>query len=414
MESDIKRVDLSDTVKVLTWNRRCLSIVGIWPLKVYDPIFLFSIVYLAIHFVLGILDLTNYSNNFDLIVANITENMVMLNTLIKMTICRYYKDSLAQFLLTIRKDFKVENYKSQDEILTFFAYNRLSYLFGVISLSFMGIISIIYFLGSLITNVQMGNYFQRLGAIIKKGRQRKSENLLVTVMDNSSFGYQLPYKTRPIIEINDPTTYGLHCLYQVIILPLITFGSVGYDSFFITLSLHVTAQLSVLKYRVKLALEDPNGCQCGMKKLINRHYGLIRLVDILEDAFNLGILEHLLGTTFSLCISGYNAITRSSNGQLLELFLFFIFSSIILSTLFVYCYSGECLIQESTDFAVAFYNYEWYNISPVDLKMILICMIRASKPLQLTSGKFFVLSLCTFTDILKTSMGYLSVLRTML
>ncbi|XP_047367888.1 odorant receptor 4-like isoform X2 [Vespa velutina] len=389
MESDIKRVDLSDTVKVLTWNRRCLSIVGIWPLKVYDPIFLFSIVYLAIHFVLGILDLTNYSNNFDLIVANITENMVMLNTLIKMTICRYYKDSLAQFLLTIRKDFKVENYKSQDEILTFFAYNRLSYLFGVISLSFMGIISIIYFLGSLITNVQM-------------------------VMDNSSFGYQLPYKTRPIIEINDPTTYGLHCLYQVIILPLITFGSVGYDSFFITLSLHVTAQLSVLKYRVKLALEDPNGCQCGMKKLINRHYGLIRLVDILEDAFNLGILEHLLGTTFSLCISGYNAITRSSNGQLLELFLFFIFSSIILSTLFVYCYSGECLIQESTDFAVAFYNYEWYNISPVDLKMILICMIRASKPLQLTSGKFFVLSLCTFTDILKTSMGYLSVLRTML
>ncbi|XP_043682430.1 uncharacterized protein LOC122635833 [Vespula pensylvanica] len=180
-------------------------------------------------------------------------------------------------------------------------------------------------------------------------RKRRTIGLLVTVMDNSSFGYQLPYKTRPLVEINDATTYGLHCLYQVIVLPLITFGSVGYDSFFITLSLHVIAQLSVLKYRVRLALEDPNGCRCGIKKLINKHYQLI----------------------------GY----------------------IILSTLFAYCYTGECLIQESTDFAVAFYEYEWYDVSPMDLKMVLICMIGASKPLQLTSGKFFVLSLCTFSDV---------------
>lgn len=106
-------------------------------------------------------------------------------------------------------------------------------------------------------------------------RKRTTIGLLVTVMDNSSFGYQLPYKTRPLVEINDATTYGLHCLYQVIVLPLITFGSVGYDSFFITLSLHVIAQLSVLKYRVRLALEDPNGCRCGIKKLINKHYQLI-------------------------------------------------------------------------------------------------------------------------------------------
>ncbi|KAI4482210.1 hypothetical protein M0804_008761 [Polistes exclamans] len=392
MEMDIETAnfeELSDTVKVLTWNRRCLSVVGIWPLNVHDPIFLGSFVYLLIHCILGVMDLTNYSKNFDLIVANITENLVMLNTLIKITICRLHKDSLAQFLLNIRDDFKIDNYKNRKEMSIFFNYNRLSFLFTVAALSSMGFISIIYFSLSLITNVQM-------------------------VMDNSSFGYHLPYKTRPIIEINGSTTYILNCLYQVIILPLITFGSVGFDCFFITLSLHVTAQLCLLNSRVKSALEDPNGCQIGMKKLIDKHHRLISLVDILEDAFNLAILEHLIGTIFNLCISGYNTIVRSSSGKFLELFLFTVFSSIILSTLFVYCYIGECIIQESTNFAVAFYDYEWYNISPIDLKMVLICMIRANKPLQLTSGKFFVLSLCTFTDILKTSLGYLSVLRTLL
>ncbi|KAI4475993.1 hypothetical protein M0804_013951 [Polistes exclamans] len=80
----------------------------------------------------------------------------------------------------------------------------------------------------------------------------------------------------------------------------------------------------------------------------------------------------------------------------------------------------ECNMRPvSMSLSNAFYRYEWYTISPNNLKMINICMLRMKKPQQLTSGKFFILSLTTFTDvsisfILKTSMGYLSVLRNVL
>ncbi|XP_043685289.1 odorant receptor coreceptor-like [Vespula pensylvanica] len=121
-----------------------------------------------------------------------------------------------------------------------------------------------------------------------------------------------------------------------------------------------------------------------------------------------------MGTTLQLCISGYNTLLGSVKKEGITLIIFYSYAFGVLSTLFVYCYIGECLIQESSNLSNAFYRYEWYNVSPTNLKMVNICMLRMKKPQQLTSGKFFVLSLASFTDILKTTMGYLSLLRTLI
>ncbi|KAL2734697.1 odorant receptor 4-like isoform X2 [Vespula maculifrons] len=79
------------------------------------------------------------------------------------------------------------------------------------------------------------------------------------------------------------------------------------------------------------------------------------------------------------------------------LFVSYVFS--VISTLFIYCFIGECFIQESTNFGKAIYDYEWYNLSATDAKLFLMCMIRTQKPQCLTSGKFAILSLTIFTDV---------------
>ncbi|KAL2734689.1 odorant receptor 22c-like [Vespula maculifrons] len=111
----------------------------------------------------------------------------------------------------------------------------------------------------------------------------------------------------------------------------------------------------------------------------------------------------------------------SETQDIVTSFLFVVYVSSVISTLFIYCFIGECFIQESfvlfnqsTNFGNAIYNYDWYDLPEAHWKFFLICMIRTKKPQFLTSGKFAVLSLSIFTDILKTSMGYLSVLRTFL
>ncbi|XP_047370159.1 odorant receptor 22c-like isoform X4 [Vespa velutina] len=174
----------------------------------------------------------------------------------------------------------------------------------------------------------------------------------------------------------------------------------------------VIAQFAILSYKVKTLLNNSKNYHEGMKNIVLRHYRLIRLSEKLEDIFNFPIMQLLLGSTIHICVSGYYLLMGPEMTDILTslLFVFYMFS--VTGTLFVYCFIGECFIQESTKFGNAIYNYEWYNLPAMDAKFFLICMIRTKKPQYLTSGKFAVLSLTVFTDIIKTSMGYLSVLRT--
>ncbi|KAK2574929.1 hypothetical protein KPH14_002619 [Odynerus spinipes] len=89
-----------------------------------------------------------------------------------------------------------------------------------------------------------------------------------------------------------------------------------------------------------------------------KHRRLIRLAEKLEDDFNLIIFQQLFGTTLNLCISGYHALVSSKDGQNIVLITFFVYAFTVMTTLFIYCYVGECLIEESTGFGDTLYQSE--------------------------------------------------------
>ncbi|XP_043466421.1 uncharacterized protein LOC122501191 [Leptopilina heterotoma] len=64
-------------------------------------------------------------------------------------------------------------------------------------------------------------------------------------------------------------------------------------------------------------------------------------------------------------------------------------------------------------FAQTAYNCHWYNLPAKKAKYLILLMQIGHKPVAITAGKFCVLNLILFGSIMKTSMGYLSVLITM-
>ncbi|XP_035742388.1 uncharacterized protein LOC118450626 [Vespa mandarinia] len=121
-------------------------------------------------------------------------------------------------------------------------------------------------------------------------------------------GYQLPYKTLQIIDLRDSRIYALICAYQTMVVPSIVFGYVGIDCIFVNLSVLVIAQFAILSDKVNEALNNSENCHDGIKKLVLRHYHLIRFAEKLEDNFNIVIMQQLLGTVIHLCISGYHLL----------------------------------------------------------------------------------------------------------
>nr|KAF7432432.1 hypothetical protein H0235_005356 [Vespula pensylvanica] len=95
----------------------------------------------------------------------------------------------------------------------------------------------------------------------------------------------------------------------------------------------------------------------------------------------------------------------------LELFFFTFYIIYVLLQLYLYCYVGEQLWSESTEVARAAYECKWYELLPNEARSLILIIRRSRSPLRLTAGKFCIFNHELYSSVLKTSMGYLSVLR---
>ncbi|XP_067209660.1 uncharacterized protein [Linepithema humile] len=57
------------------------------------------------------------------------------------------------------------------------------------------------------------------------------------------------------------------------------------------------------------------------------------------------------------------------------------------------------------------YNTEWYNMPISTRKLLLMIMMRSIKPMVVTASKFMILSYITFNTMMRTSMSYFMLLR---
>nr|KAF7387716.1 hypothetical protein H0235_018438 [Vespula pensylvanica] len=129
------------------------------------------------------------------------------------------------------------------------------------------------------------------------------------ILRNATSEYKLPYKIKPLLEPYNAKSYAFGCIHEFLRIIMIISGYLGTDCFFTSTGLHLSGQLAVLKCKVKNVLNDTHGSRQGIRKIILGHHRLIRLVDLLEDSFNIIIGQHLFGTTILLCISSYRMLS---------------------------------------------------------------------------------------------------------
>ncbi|XP_071637388.1 uncharacterized protein [Temnothorax longispinosus] len=389
VEKAMQSADLAQASKILIWNKRFMSFLGLWPCKVNQPLFVFLIVYMIIYCIMAAGHLMKNINQPERVVANLTDNVAFVMIMGKMFICRRSCEIMAKFLKSIEIDFSTEAYDNVREKMAYLYYNDIALVFIKYTTFLTGVSSIWY-------------YFRR---VLGNWNAMATGNF-------SDSSYELPCSVHPFFEIKDTFTYICICIYlMLIMLPLLVCGYAGLDAFVLSMVLHVCGQFAALSCKIDNLLRDHENYHRHISNIILRHRHLIKLAGILEDNFNLICLQQTLGTVFLLCFTLYHMITTLEHAEKATVVSFLLYVCGVLSTYLAYCYISECLITESTRLRETFYNSDWYNNPPSRTKLISICMSQAEKPLTLTAGKFYMLSLNMFTNIVKTAMAYLSVLR---
>ncbi|XP_053976581.1 uncharacterized protein LOC128875218 [Hylaeus volcanicus] len=201
------------------------------------------------------------------------------------------------------------------------------------------------------------------------------------------------------------------------------------DNFLCIMNLHVAGQFRILQYRLKSMriLRSENEKHENSKaypskqyhaifrSCIQQHQALIEYCDKLEKVFRIIVLAQVLIFSVLICFVGYQVVLADLSSTTRRV----TFVNLLTSTmcqLFMFTYSCDCLIRESTNVATAIYATPWLDLSMdkygrLIRKDMQLVVMRTYRPCCLTANGFFPVSLQTYTNILSTAMSYFTLLK---
>ncbi|XP_025264866.1 odorant receptor 43a [Camponotus floridanus] len=222
----------------------------------------------------------------------------------------------------------------------------------------------------------------------------------------------LPLPTYYFYDKDQSPFYELTFMAQVLLLIVASVSYISVDNLLGLLVFHLCGQMENLKERL-INMRQYKTFYDGLTFIVQDHIRLIKYFVIIEDTFTLllfGLLLYL-GTIF--CLYGFllvTVLTEKKEMSMIRLIYLIAAMLSICGHMCLHCIVGEILITQCEGIYDAAYDYEWYTLEPKKARTLILIMIRTNKPLYITAGKIFPMTLSMFCNLLKTSSGYVSVL----
>ncbi|XP_011684716.1 PREDICTED: odorant receptor 63a-like [Wasmannia auropunctata] len=192
---------------------------------------------------------------------------------------------------------------------------------------------------------------------------------------------------------------------------------VGACSLAAVFAIHACGQLDILMLRLDKLVEgdgakDNESVQQRLANIVNHHLRVLRFISRIEAVMHQICLVELLGCTFNLCMLGYYSITWWNKIDKKGILAYIIVYISMSFNIFIFCYIGEILTQQCKKVGETAYMIDWYRLPRKTALGLILVISRSSAVIKITAGKLVQLSVVTFSDVVKTSLVYLNILRT--
>ncbi|CAL1687671.1 unnamed protein product [Lasius platythorax] len=227
-------------------------------------------------------------------------------------------------------------------------------------------------------------------------------------------GRPMPLQTHYVYDVTRWPQYQLTFISQAVYILLSIMSYTGIDNFLGLMIFHICGQLDILKNRLT-HLDKYVNSRDMLRSCVAKHIRLLRAIAVIEDTYNITLLTLFVYFAILFAFYGFRVISLFDEGNDLSLahLVYFISNVFNLFThMCLYCALGEILVAECNEIYYAAYSNEWYSADPKVARNLLPLLIRGAKPVYLTAGKVFPMTMATFCGLIKTSAGYISVLHT--
>ncbi|XP_032669648.1 odorant receptor 82a-like [Odontomachus brunneus] len=222
---------------------------------------------------------------------------------------------------------------------------------------------------------------------------------------------------RKFIDTRFSPTNEIVLVFQFISTFIVGSSTVGVCSLAAVFATHACGQLNVLYKRLdELDKNDEKEKQPAEQKMIvivEHHLRILSQISRMESIMHNACLVEIMGSTINMCLLGYYSIMNWANFDGAKITSYIIVYISFTFNLFIFCYIGEILTEQCKNVGHAAYMTNWYNLNPKTARGLILIIAQSSKMIKITAGKLFSLSIATFGDVLRTSVAYLNILRTM-
>ncbi|XP_014298823.1 uncharacterized protein LOC103575783 [Microplitis demolitor] len=392
MENDQKELD--EGVKAFYWAKRMSRCIGLWPATPNYYWFNICIFYLTIFVSLQLLHLYNSVYDFDKVIDDFTENLASTHMYTRILMLRVHNYKIGEMITQAMKEYNTNAFKNSDEIKVFMKFiNKGKFLIKGLIIFIMST-EISWFLKPLTT-------------------PSSSDDLMIN--NNKTLPqFILPFHVSLFYEVNSLKRYILTYLSLMPMVYVTGIGHSAVDCILVLLVFYISGKLSVLTTRINALKNNHYDCRKELREIIAEHSRLLKMGDEVKDVYSTGLLVYLVNGNLLICIIGYQILINYMTGPNSDLLQYFVYIGATYFMISIFCIISEHLTAESNKVCEAYWNCEWYNMPQDCVKDIIYCILRSQRPLALQAGKFSTFSSVTLTDVTKTALSYLSVLRNFL
>ncbi|KAM0725265.1 Odorant receptor 13a [Formica fusca] len=234
------------------------------------------------------------------------------------------------------------------------------------------------------------------------------DNVTIRSLPNPSELIFLDVQVSPIYEV----VYALETL-SCCVLYTVFCGICSLTAKFTT---HACGQCEILMYIFEEIIDggDRNRGTIDQRigTAVTQHLRILRFVSDVDKILNEICLAEFINASCNICLLGYYVIMDWNNQEsMLQIFVYFLAFISITFNIYIFCYIGEQLMDRYQKIGIRCYMIEWYRLPHNKARNLMFPMIMSNYPIELTAGKMMTITISSFSNILKTSMAYINLLR---
>ncbi|XP_043803314.1 odorant receptor 4-like [Apis laboriosa] len=252
-----------------------------------------------------------------------------------------------------------------------------------------------------------GGLCYRMILPLLKGTIVTANNTTIRALPCPSYFLILNEQQSPIHEI----LFVLQVIAGIAIYAVIC----GFCGIFALLVLHAWSMLRILVNKMKKLVDKSDMSEAVLQKkimdIVEYQMKIKRFLKNIETITEYICLIEMIGSTCMICLVGYCILMEWENTNTMAIVIYITIQISIIFCIFILCYIGQLLVDENYIVSQASSTINWYRLSIKNMRCLILIIAMSNHPMKLKAAKMMEMSLITFTDIMKVSMGYLNILR---